>query len=128
MYLGVVACPQDEDKFYGRIILERVSRAKVLTSASKNKYFTEDVHINEAIKKGEWRYLIVDNMTVEELKVQMQNNHSLDGFVAERLHLSYETHRSGENKKFFCLNNMVTSVSILNSKMLMEMTKLVEYT
>ena len=52
IYLGVVDCPQDEDKFYGRIILERVSRAKVLTVASKNKKFTEDVYINEAIKRA----------------------------------------------------------------------------
>ena len=42
-------------------------------------------------------------MKVEELKVLMQNNYSLDGFVAERLHFSYETHTSGGNKKVFVL-------------------------
>ena len=52
MYLGVVACPQDEDNFYGRIMLERASRAKVLTRASKNIFLMEDVYINETIKEG----------------------------------------------------------------------------
>ena len=37
MYLGVIACPQDEDNFDVRIILERVSHAKVLTRDSKIK-------------------------------------------------------------------------------------------
>ena len=37
IYLGVIACPQDEDNFYGLIMIERVSHAKVLTRASKNK-------------------------------------------------------------------------------------------
>ena len=36
IYLGVVDCPQDEDKFYDQIMLDRVSHAKVLTHASKN--------------------------------------------------------------------------------------------
>ena len=39
------------------------------------------------------------SMPVEYLKVQMQDNHSLDGFVSERLHFSYETHLSGVNYK-----------------------------
>ena len=60
-------------------------------------------------------------MTVDELKVQMQNNYYLGGIVVERLHFSYETHTSGGNEMLFCLDNMVTSVRILNSKMLMEM-------
>ena len=37
MYLGVIACTQDEDNFDDRIVLERVWYAKVQTHASKNK-------------------------------------------------------------------------------------------
>ena len=33
----------------------------------------------------------------------MQNNYSLDSFVEERLHFSYETHISGGNKKVVVL-------------------------
>ena len=47
----------------------------MLTRASKNIFLTEDVYINEAIKKGEWRQLIVDSMTVGESKLQMKNNY-----------------------------------------------------
>ena len=68
MYLGIVDCPQDEENFDGRIMLERVSRAKVLTLASQF-VFTEDVYINKAIKKGEWRQLIIESMTVDEFKL-----------------------------------------------------------
>ena len=39
----------------------------------------------------------MSSITFDKLKVQMQNNHSLDGFVAERLHFSYETHLRGVN-------------------------------
>ena len=57
----------------------------------------EDLYINRAIEKGKWRQFIMSSMTFDKLKVQMQNNHSLDGFVAEKLHFSYETHLSGLN-------------------------------
>ena len=38
-------------------------------------------------------------MTAVKLKVQMQNNYSLGGFVAERIHFSYITHMSCGNQK-----------------------------
>ena len=98
----------------------------MLTRASKNIFLTEDVYINEAIKKGEWRQLIVDSMTVGESKLQMKNNYSLDSFVEERLHFSYKTHMSGGNERLLCLEKMATSVRIFNSKMLMEMKKVAE--
>ena len=82
MYLLVFACTQDEHNFDGQIILERVSRAKVLTYASKNQTFTEYLYINKTIKKEEWRQFIGDSMTVDKLKVKIQNKYSLDGFVA----------------------------------------------
>ena len=84
-------------------MLGRVSRAKVLTCSYKNNCFTENVYINEAIKKCEWRQLIFDSTMVEKLKVQMRNSYSLDGFVVERLHFSYETHTSGRNKNVVVL-------------------------
>ena len=37
MYLGFFACTQDQDNFDGHIMIERVSHAKFLTRASKNK-------------------------------------------------------------------------------------------
>ena len=84
-------------------MLERASISNGITSASKNKNVTEDLYINEAIKKCEWRQLIVDITMVEKLKVQMRNSYSLDGFVVERLHFSYETHTIGRNKNVVVL-------------------------
>ena len=119
MYFGVNTFPQYEDNFDGQIMLERVSRAKVLTCDSKNQHFTEDVYINEYIKKGEWRQLIVESMTVKNSKVQVHNNYSLDGFVAERLHFHMKLIPVVEIKMLLFLNKMVISVRILNSKILM---------
>ena len=52
IYLGVIDFPQDEDNFDDQIILERVSHAKVLTRASKNKHLRDDVYIKKAIKRS----------------------------------------------------------------------------
>ena len=49
MYLGVVDCTQDEYNFDGRIMIERLTSEKVLTCASKNQNFMEDMYTNEAI-------------------------------------------------------------------------------
>ena len=52
MHLGVIDFPQDKDNFDDQIILERVSHAKVLTRASKNKHLRDDVYTKEAIKRS----------------------------------------------------------------------------
>ena len=46
-------------------MLERMLRAKLMTRASKNQNFMEDVYINEVIKQGEWSQLIVDSRLVQ---------------------------------------------------------------
>ena len=38
-------------------------------------------------------------MMVDKIKVQIHSNYSLDGFVAQRIHFSYETRTNGGNKK-----------------------------
>ena len=85
MYLGFFACTHDKNNFDGQIMLERVPHAKVLTRAPKNQNFTEDMYVNEATKNGEWGQLIVDSITVDKLKVQMQNNYSLGWFCGREV-------------------------------------------
>ncbi len=90
MFLGVVACPQEQHKFDGRIMLERVSRQRKLTQSSRNQNFSDDVLVNEAIKKGEWRdELFVYGMTFGELKERLVERYALDNYVVERLEALY---------------------------------------
>ena len=66
-------------------------------------------------------------MTVGELKVQMKNNYSLGVFLHRGSIYHMKRIQVVEIKRLLCLKKIVTSVRIFNSKMLMEMEKLVEY-
>jgi hypothetical protein len=100
MYLGVVACPQPDKNFDGRVALGRVSIWKTLTRASRNKRFSVDVLVVEAIVKGDWKHqLVMPGMSVDELLESIKNQYDLDEFVSDRLVIGYETFTLGGNKK-----------------------------
>ena len=93
MYLGVVGCPQPERNFDGRIALERVSRRKTLQRASRNKRFSIDVLVVEAIIKGDWKHqLVIPGMTIDELLESIKTQYDLDEYVSDRLVIGYETY------------------------------------
>ena len=99
MFMGVVACPQPRYNFDGRVYLHRVSQTKRLARASKNKRFSVDVDVVQAIVSGEWkRQLMTDGMTVEELLEELRTHYDLDEYVSERLVIGYETYTRGGNK------------------------------
>lgn len=106
MYLGVVARPQDEHDFDGRVFLKRVSRPKVQGRASRNKSFSVDVLLNEALKDGSesWHLLYTDGITIDELAARVVDNYDLDEYVASRLEFSYVSHTTGGNEKRIVLN------------------------
>jgi hypothetical protein len=97
MFLGVVANPQPEKNFDGRVLLECVSRQKIVGRATRNKRFTEDVLANEAISTGQWHDLVHNDMTCQEALELISTNYDLDEYVAERLELTYATY-SGANQ------------------------------
>ena len=99
MFLGVVACPNDERDFDGRVFLKRISERKPAAKTSRNKRFSIDVMVNEDIIKGGWKRLIVDGMTSSELLQAIAGHYDLDEFVSERLQLLYNTYTQGGNKK-----------------------------
>ena len=99
MFLGVVACPNDERDFDGRVFLKRISERKPAAKTSRNKRFSIDVMVNEDIIKGGWKRLIVDGMTSSELLQAIAGHYDLDEFVSERLQLLYNTYTRGGNKK-----------------------------
>ena len=105
-FMGVVACPQPRYNFDGRVYLHRVSQTKRLARASKNKRFSVDVDVVQAIVSGEWkRQLMTDGMTVEELLEELRTHYDLDEYVSDRLVIGYETFTRGGNKKWKWLDS-----------------------
>ena len=99
MYLGVVAAPQDEHEFSGRVFLKRVSKCEVQKRASRNQRFSVDVLINESLKNGSWRNLVVEDQQVGDVLDEIVSNFDLDEFVSDRLELVYTTHTRGGVKQ-----------------------------
>ena len=101
MYLGVVGCPQPDRNFDGRIALERVSRRKKLTQASRNKTFLVDVLVAKAIAKSKWKdQLVTPGMTVDHLLDSIRTQYDLDEYVSDQLVIGYETYTTSGNKKW----------------------------
>ena len=67
MFMGVVGRPIPHRDFDGKIFMERVSRTKLVATATAHTNFSDDALVNDAMKKGDWRHL-VDNIadTVED--------------------------------------------------------------
>lgn len=83
MYLGVVACPNPEHDFDGRVFLKRVSNREPAQRTSQNKKFSVDIDVNKEIKNGGWVECVNDNMTVAEALENIYTNYDLDEFVSE---------------------------------------------
>ena len=99
MFLGVVACPNEDRGFDGRIFLKRISERRATTRMSRNRRFSVDVVVNEDIIGGGWKRLVVDGMSTSELVEAISEHYDLDEFVAERLQVLYNTFTRGGNKK-----------------------------
>ena len=106
MFMGVVACPQPRYNFDGRVYLSRVSRTKRLARSSRNKRFSVDVDVVNAIVSGVWkRQLVTDGMTVEHLLEELKTYYDLDEYVSDRLVMGYATYTRGGNKMWKFLDS-----------------------
>lgn len=99
MFLGVVACPQLANNFDGRVCLHRVSKTKILSRSSKNKRFSVDQDVVQAIVSGEWKeQLATDGMTIDELLDDVKSQFDLDAYVSNRLVIGFDTYEGGVKK------------------------------
>ena len=55
MYMGIVAPPDPEMLFDGKIMMKRVSKTVLTKQLCYNQKFSENYHINQLIKSGEWK-------------------------------------------------------------------------
>jgi hypothetical protein len=62
MFIGVVREVNEENKFDGKILLERISENKILFRTTYRNNYHHDREINDALKVGEWRELYPDDL------------------------------------------------------------------
>ena len=108
MYLGVVANPQEEHNFDGRVYLKRVSNQVTTTRRSTNQRFSDDIDVNTALMKGEWTEVVTNNMRAPEALETISQHYDLDEYVAERLTMKYVSYTRTGNKETKKLNANVT--------------------
>ena len=92
MFLSVIGRPRKDKGFNGKVLLERVSKTVMITKMTSHQKNSDDILINSEIKNIMWRnlYMSNQNMTMRELKGIIADTYDLDGFIAERLDLSFE--------------------------------------
>ena len=89
MFMGVVARPNEQRKFNGRIMLKRVSKSKIITKRTAHKNFSQDRLTNQMIKDGDWKQLIpADGMYISDLKDLFEESYQLEEYIMERLEFS----------------------------------------
>ena len=91
MYLGVVASPHPNHDFDGRVFLKRVSNTKTLTRSTRNKRFSIDVLVNDALKNGMWKDIAVEGMSIGGLLNATSELYDIDDFIRDHLELIYHT-------------------------------------
>ena len=98
MFLSVIGRPRKDKEFNEKVLLERVSKTVMITKMTSHQKNSDDILINSEIKNIMWRnlYMSNQNMTIHELKDIITDTYDLDGFIAERLDLSFE-HLVGKN-------------------------------
>jgi len=99
IYMGVIARPRPEHNFDGKILPLRVSDVRQLTQATSNERFVDDAILNGMLKKGAWRELFHDGMTVSELRAVVCKNYQLEDSIGDRLTFSYSTYIGSSGNK-----------------------------
>ena len=105
MFLAIVAPPNKDKKFDGKILIKRVCDTVAQKKGSYHQRFSIDYHTNHLIKAGDWRHLHVKNMTPSCLFDAVASTYELDEHEAARLVLTYHTHTKSGEKVFKKLND-----------------------
>lgn len=121
MYLGVVANPVRDKNFNGKIYLKRVSKTVKYKQGAHNQNFTDEAGANGLLKRNAWRDpdtgLVVEGMTLEELRESIAETFDLTDDIKERLVLRWKRQQSDtsyryidrESQKIPCLDTLTRS-------------------
>ena len=108
MFLVVVGRSVKYCGFDGKILLERVSEEVVVSWLTAHTNFSDDVLTNCAIKNGDGRQLISEDLVTSITIVDILSvTYGLDGAVADRLEIYYTTYigNKGKTKDVICVDN-----------------------
>lgn len=104
MYMGVVANPIPEKEFDGKIFLKRVSKFVKYKQMSHNQNFTHDASANGLLKDGDWldetAGLVVNGMTLGDLKEVIAEVYALEDDIRDRLVLRYKVGSEKKKNKY----------------------------
>ena len=97
MFMAVVGRPIPHRNFDGKIHIERVSKSRILTSATAHTNFTHDAISNGAIKQGDWKGLVGSTDELAEDIIELLSaTYNLDDDIIDRIEVFYVT-KIGEN-------------------------------
>ena len=89
MFLGVVANAIPSKNFDGKIFLQRVSKEKAYAQTTCNQNFSNDASANGLLKNSKWKDenlgLVVNGMTLGNLKDDLTNQYQIDEDICERI-------------------------------------------
>ena len=94
MFVAVVANPNPDRDFDGKIfIIERICQSKITKQMTHPSRFTDDLILNNQIKNGDWRNVIVldDSTIVREFIVIIGLHYRLEDKVIDRIVFYYKT-------------------------------------
>ena len=91
MFLGVVANPIPKRDFDGKIYLRRISETTKYKRATCNQNFSDYAPVNEALKNGDWKQYVEEDMKLQTLRTILQEKYDLDDSITERLVIQHKT-------------------------------------
>ena len=89
--MGVVAKSVELKNFDGTIFLERVANEESYKKTTTCEHFTNDGTLNACLRNGDWHKLLVDDMTLGELRnsLDLAETYLLDEDIVSCIVLHY---------------------------------------
>ena len=94
MFMGIVAPPNIEKNFDGKIYMKRVCNQVKQKATSYNQIFHETYEINNMLKDGVWREFYDKGMTFKEFVEQIEATFDLPADILPNIVLTYHTYSS----------------------------------
>jgi hypothetical protein len=94
MYLAVIACPEDDHNFDGKIYFTRVARTRKLGRDQHSNKLIDELSANEAIHQ-QWHEFVDLTMSPSDMKNVLREAYHLTDLTFNRLVIRFKDHRGG---------------------------------
>jgi hypothetical protein len=100
MFMGVIAPPDVDNKFDGKIFLKRVSKQVKSKRVSYHTKFSDNYHINQLLRTEEWKdTCYLPDMCPRHLFDSIRDVYNLDDHLAYNLVASYSHFPTNQSNK-----------------------------